>query len=269
MPSKTDFSFDKRVTNEYNKARLHPAEVSVKIGQAIADVVGDSGRVLEIGVGTGRIGYPVASAGCHVVGFDLSADMLGETDFHKPTALSGSLNVMQADMHHIPSPSNGYDGVLAVHVLHLATDWQRVMREAIRVLRIDGAFIIGNDWIDPASVTGRLRNEVRRYAVTLDPTLMPPAAGVSREQVLADLGATSHEQVIAAEWSEWLSPNDRFKVMEQRLDAESWIFTDEQFDQVMTHLHQCADNWWDDLDEQQEVKRRFILNITRGNWSDS
>lgn len=266
MPSKADFSFDKRVTNEYNKARLHPENVSTLIGDAVSTAVGLDGRVLEIGVGTGRIGYPVATAGCHVIGFDLSADMLGETNFHKPSALSGSLNLMQADMHHLPSASNTYDGVLAVHVLHLATDWQRVIREAVRVLRTDGAFIIGNDWIDPASVTGRLRNEVRRYAVTLDPSLMPPAAGISKQDLLADLGGTHHAQVIAAEWSEWISPNERFEVMKQRLDSESWIFTDEQFEQVMTHLNDCATDWWDDLDKKQEVKRRFILNITRGNW---
>ncbi|MGJ3239685.1 MAG: class I SAM-dependent methyltransferase [Anaerolineae bacterium] len=266
MSGKTDFSFDERVASLYNKQRAHPPEVSRQIGEAIAMQAGDGGRVLEIGVGTGRIGYPVASAGCHVVGFDLSAQMLGETAANQPEDMSGSISLLQADMHHMPCSANYFDAVLAVHVLHLATDWQQVMREATRILRIDGAFIQGDDWIDPQSVIGRLRNEMRRYAVTMDPSLMPPAAGVSKTEVLAQLGGTEHEEHIAAEWSTWISPNERLAAIEQRIDNESWIFTDEQFGQAFKHMQDCAASWWDDLDQPQEVKRRFTLKITRGEW---
>jgi len=71
-----DFSFDRRVSETYDRVRTHPKDVALKIGQAIAKIAGDDARILELGIGTGRIGLPVAAAGSEVVGVDLSRDML-------------------------------------------------------------------------------------------------------------------------------------------------------------------------------------------------
>lgn len=263
MKPNVDFSFDQRVVALYNKARAHPPEVSQQIGQAIASHITGGKHVLEIGIGTGRIAKPVAEAGCDVIGFDLSPHMLSEM---LPTSGTGSVNIVQSDMHKMPFYNDSFDAVMAVHVLHLARDWQQVMREATRVLRKGGTFIQGDDWIDPHSVVGRLRDELRRHAVRLNPKLMPPAAGISKETVLQDLGGTTFEKVIAAEWTTLMSPNDRIAVVEQRIDAESWILTDTEFESTVNHLKEFAANIWDNLDEKQVVTRRFKLKITRGDW---
>ena len=264
MKPRVDFSFDERVVALYNKARAHPPDVSKEIGQAITKEVHNNKRVLEIGVGTGRIALPVAQAGCDVIGFDLSPHMLGE--FLSPDSNSGSLSVLQSDMHTMPFESKSFDAVLAVHVLHLAKDWQQVIREAARVLKSGGAFIQGDDWIDPHSVVGRLRDELRMHAVRLNPNLMPPAAGISKADFMATLGGTEVTEYIAAEWTTYMSPNDRIAVVEQRIDAESWILTDDEFEKMLIHLREFAANIWDDLDEKQPVTRRFKLKITRGDW---
>lgn len=262
----TDFSFDERVIKRYNEARAHPPDVSQKVGEAIAALVAPDAPLLEIGVGTGRIGWPVAAQGRQVIGFDLSPHMLGEVERTRPESLSGALRLTRADMHHMPFASNRFGGVLAVHVLHLAKDWQQVLREASRVLRAGGAIIQGDDWIDPTSVIGIMRHELRMHAVRLDPSLMPPAALASKQDYMLELGGTTHEEIIAAEWEIMMSPAERLDIIEQKVDAESWIFSDEMFAKMLAHLRQFAAQKWPDLEAQQVVKRRFVLKVTRGDW---
>lgn len=262
---KFDFSFDKRVAKQYDAQRTHPPEVAQQIGEAIAAQAGLGARVLEIGIGTGRIAWPVVEAGCQVVGFDLSWDMLGEVFQGKTN--QPNLGILQADMHHMPVTHKQFDAVLAVHVLHLATDWHQVLKEAARGLRPGGAFIQGDDWIDPQSVTGQLRDELRRQAMALSPQTRPPAAGVSKQQFLAELGGSERQELIAAEWTTWLSPNERLEAVQKRMDAESWMFPDEIFNILFQKLQAFAAETWDNLDEKQPVTRRFLLTVTRGNWS--
>ncbi|NDJ60443.1 MAG: class I SAM-dependent methyltransferase [Chloroflexi bacterium] len=263
----TDFSFDERIVSLYNRQRAHPPEIARQIGAAIMAQLPDGARLLEIGIGTGRIGWPVAAAGGRVTGFDLSAQMLSQVyGDERPAEIAGALALAQADMQQMPFAADSFDGALAVHVLHLAQDWQRVIREVARVLRPGGVFIQGDDWIDPASVVGRLRDELRMHAVRLDPNLMPPAAGISKAQALADLGGTDVTEIVVAEWTAMISPAERLATVEARIDAESWIFTDAQFAQVLDHLRGFAADLWPNLDEQQPVTRRFVLKITRGAW---
>lgn len=260
-----NYAFDQRVAGRYNQQRAHPPEVAQAIGAGIAAEVGAGGRVLEIGIGTGRIAQPVRAAGCTVIGFDISGEMLQEAQ----SLVGGegaSLALLQADMHRLPFVAQGFDGVLAVHVLHLAKDWQAVIREAGRVLRPGGVFIQGDDWIDPQSVTGRLRDELRAWVIRTAPNMQPPAAGVSRAELLAELGGTTQGEVIAAEWTVEVSPAERLDAYANRLDAESWMLPPHMFDAALAHLRDFAAGIWTDLDTPQPVTRRFILKTARGDW---
>ncbi|MBK8987076.1 MAG: class I SAM-dependent methyltransferase [Chloroflexi bacterium] len=261
-----DFSFDQRVARQYEAQRAHPAEVSQSIGQAIAREAGVGARVLEIGIGTGRIARPVVAAGCRVVGFDVSANMLREVLGDERPFPPHALSLLQADMHDMPFGADSFDAVMAVHVLHLARNWQQVVHEIARVLRRDGAFIQGDDWIDPQSVVGRLRDELRRLGIALSPNMMPPAAGVSKQQVLADLGGVAASEVIAAEWVTWISPAERLQAIENKMDAESWFLPEDIFNTLLPQLRLFAAENWPDLAVKQAVTRRFILKITRGSW---
>lgn len=262
----TDFSFDERIIHMYNQQRAHPPEVSQQIGEAILAQVGGDKRILEIGIGTGRIAWPVAQAGGKVVGFDLSPYMLGEVFKADVSLQRGALAIAQADMHHLPFCDHCFDAVLAVHVLHLATDWQAMLREVARVLKPDGALIQGEDWMDPQSIIGQLRHQVRMQAVQLDPSLMPPAAEVSKADYLATLGGTAVSEILAAEWQVEMSAAERLATIEQRLDAETWILSDDHFAQIFEHLQQYAREQWPDLEAKQPIQRRFRLTITRGHW---
>jgi 2-polyprenyl-3-methyl-5-hydroxy-6-metoxy-1,4-benzoquinol methylase len=75
-------AFD-RAAEYYDQTRGFPAEVSEHIADVIEEAAGlgdrpegAAGRLLEIGVGTGRISLPLHRRGRRTVGIDLSEPML-------------------------------------------------------------------------------------------------------------------------------------------------------------------------------------------------
>lgn len=72
-----DGYFDERVAARYDESasEMFEADVVDPAVDFLADVVGD-GRALELGIGTGRIGLPLAKRGVRVHGIDLSKAMI-------------------------------------------------------------------------------------------------------------------------------------------------------------------------------------------------
>ncbi len=264
---KPDFSFDARVSSRYAAQRAHPPEVSKAIGEAVFAQVGADRRVLEIGIGTGRIALPVVAAGCRVIGFDLSAEMLAEVKAQlADDDRRARLRILRADMHAIPLRDNSVDGAMAIHVLHLAKDWRKVLTEAARVMRTGAAFMEGSDWIDPESVTGALRDELRAKVAALTPNFMPPAATAARDTLLRDLGGDDVQELRVAEWLTYASPAERLSAIAERRDNESWVLPPDLFETVLAHLRDYAAARWDDLETPQPVMRRFLMRVWRGDW---
>ena len=264
-----DFSFDQRIARQYNDQRAHPPAVAQRVGEAIAALLSPGATVLELGIGTGRIAYPVARAGCRVVGIDLSRDMLNEVGRQSATGDSAPLLLAQANIEHLPIKDRSMDAVLAVHVLHLVSDWRCALAEAARTLRPGGAFIQGRDWVDPNSVAGQMRNELRQYVMKLSPTLRPPAAGRELAMALAELSGappSKEAEIVAAEWEVAISPAEMLASIAARNQAESWVLTDDLLEAVVTHLQQWTATRWPDLHQKQPVTQRFLLSVTRGPW---
>jgi ubiquinone/menaquinone biosynthesis C-methylase UbiE len=253
------FSFDERVADRYNLQRAHPPQISEQIAAAIQAALPDGARVLEIGVGTGRIALPLAAIGVSVTGIDISPKMLAQVT-------SANLRLVQADMLRMPFAADSFNGALAVHVLHLAKDLEGVLGEIARTLRPDGMLIQGEDWIDPKSVVGFMRDELRRYVAELRPDMMPPAAQRSRADLIRDLGGTETTETVAAEWTLQVSPAERLRAIEERKDAESWILPQPLFEKVLAHMREVAAATWSDLEARQPVTRRFNVKVTRGDW---
>ncbi len=266
MSEQPNYQFDARAATEYNQSRAHPPEVSQRVGAAIAEQIGTGQHALEIGVGTGRIAFPVARAGCRVTGIDLSGHML--QDLWDDPALYPMLRLARADMHRLPFADAAFDAVLAVHVLHLSQDVKTMLAEIARVLKADGKLIQGDDWIDPQSCTGMIRNELRAQVMRVAPDFIPPSALLPRDEILAELGGpqTRVDEQIVAEWTTYASPADRLQAIEQRKDPESWVLGPDLFEKCVAHLRTFAAETWHDLEAQQTVTRRFILKITHGAW---
>lgn len=248
------------IAGAYDQVRGHPPEVAEQIGRAIASLVGNNALVLELGIGTGRIALPVASAGCRVVGIDISAEMLRAAR----TKDSGeALWLLQGNIERLPFADGVFDATLAVHVLHLARDWRGALAEALRVLRPGGVFIQGRDWRDPQSCVGRLRSKLRETLIDLLPGARPPGAGAAIGQALAKLGAMAEPEVVAASWVAPISPAQVLEEMRSRSDAETWVLDDVTLNAALERLRAWAASVYSDLNQPEMVERRFVLQAAR------
>ncbi len=262
---KLDFSFDGRVSGQYDRQRQHPPEVSAHIGQFVAELLPSAAEVLELGIGTGRIALPVVAAGCRVTGIDVSAAMLSELQ----AASVGSItrpSLVRGDISRLPFSDCCFDAVTAVHVLHLVADWEQALASALRVLRPGGRLLLGRDWIDPESMAGKMQGEFRRVVLELmGPQLKAPTGGQTISGALVRLGAEAQhmgaDELVAAQWQAELSPTDILNAIRERRYAESWVLPDEMLGPVDERMRHYAISNWSDLDASQPVPRRFVFAV--------
>jgi len=268
-----DYRFDTRVVARYDALRGHPSGVSADIGRAIAAEAGEGARLLELGVGTGRIAMPVASAGCEVHGVDLSSHMLGALSRRIAADGLNRIHLAQADITALPFRANTFDGAIAVHVLHLVAEWPGVLAQVHRVVRPGGTLVLGRDWLDPESFSGMIRNHFRKTVVDVGREMLPPGAtaaappsgGAAIVKALMQLGARplGEGETVAAEWRTELTPRQVLDGIRSRDDAESWVLPDDVLAETMRRLDAFAAAQWPELDAPLPVRRRFLLGIFR------
>ena len=121
------------------------------------------GPVLEIGVGTGRLAIPTASAGVSVTGLDLSQTMLDRADakLRRSQPLTGVLDLIRADMREFDLCKSFPLVTIPSNTLLLALsqeDQLRTLRCAARHLEPDGRlvfdiFIPGPDLLADRDIT--------------------------------------------------------------------------------------------------------------------
>ncbi|MEE4639689.1 MAG: class I SAM-dependent methyltransferase [Wenzhouxiangella sp.] len=266
-----DYRFDTRVAAQYDALRGHPPAVSDDIGLAIASRLGERAKVLELGVGTGRIALPVAAAGCEVFGVDLSSHMLSALSRRlKVDGLSG-IHLVRSDITALPFRAAAFDAAMAVHVLHLVSDWAGVLAQVSRLVRPGGQLMLGRDWVDPESFSGIIRNQFRKTVVEVGREMLPPGAsaagppsgGAAIVGTLAELGAQPVDggEVVAAQWRTDLTPRQVLNGIRSRDDAESWVLPDDVLTETMQRLDAFAAAKWPDLDRAQSVERRFLVGV--------
>lgn len=256
-----EITFDK-IADVYDAQRAHPPAAATAIGQAIVAQTGIGAKVLEIGIGSGRIALPVAAAGARVIGIDVSTGML-TTARERSQQADVPLWLIRADAQALPFATAAFDAVLAVHVLHLLSDWRTALAEMVRVVKTGGLIIQGVDWRDPTSCVGLLRSQLRQAVIDLLPGSRPPGAGAAVNQHLAKLGVSVGEPIEAARWQRSISPAEVLAGMAARIDAETWALSDEVLQTAIERVQAWAERQWADLNEPQVVEHRFLLTVGR------
>ena len=97
-----------------------------------------SGKVLEVGVGTGR-NLKYYPAGCLVTGIDKSEGMLEKAQ-EKATDMN-NVTLLLMDAEHMEFPDNSFDYVVTTFVLCTIPDPVKALREMRRVLKPSGELI--------------------------------------------------------------------------------------------------------------------------------
>lgn len=135
-------TFD-RAAGYYDQTRGFPPGVEQGVAETIARAahLKPTDRVLEIGIGTGRIALPLAPYVRACYGVDLAASMIDRLVEKRD---SEPVYPLLADATRLPFADATFDAVIAVHIFHLIPAYKQAFQEAARVLKPGG--VLAHGW---------------------------------------------------------------------------------------------------------------------------
>jgi SAM-dependent methyltransferase len=259
-------AFD-RAAGFYDESRGLRPEVSELVADRVEEAVGPAARLLEIGVGTGRIALPLHRRGREIVGVDLSLPMLDR--FRAKAAAAGlpPPAVLRADAGRLPFRDACVDAVLEVHVLHLVPDWELALEEARRVLAPGGTLLrAGGGAYERGS--GSPRDQViRRFDELAFAGDGPPrvVGATSHRQVLDALAAMGGrvEELAPVAWEEPETYAEALRWVEERVFSSHWRLPDERWRTAAARVRAEVEAAHPDLDAPQASSHTFDLTAVR------
>ena len=143
-----------------------------------------SGRVLEVGVGTG-LSLPDYDKQLEIVGIDLSPDMLEKArERVADEELDHVTGLHEMDAADLKFPDGAFDTVVAMYVMTVVPEPEMVMRELARVTKPGGQVLLVNHFSQREGVRGWME---RRMAPFADKIGWRSVFDVSRVTVCDDL----------------------------------------------------------------------------------
>lgn len=262
-----------RAADFYDETRGLPPEVGERICEMMSRAIGDiNARVLEVGVGTGRIAFPLLRRGHRVTGVDLSLPMMrkfqekvsGQTD------IAARLSLVRAEATRLPFASASFDAVLEVHVLHLIPHWRVALDEMKRVLRRGGLLLRGHSggelkqeeasWSPWAETRTLWRDILRKMGHPIDwvgTKSVPDLLAAIR------VGAQEVTQLPLVKWSITDSFQRAYGFLEGKIFSDTWRVPDEVFIESIHRLHEELVHKHGDLNQSHEVEQSFQIFVAR------
>lgn len=270
-PAPQSLNFD-RAAAVYDATRGYSPDVAEQIGAAIIEAASAQSetRFLEVGVGTGRIAWPIAQRGYDYTGVDISEKMqdqlrakvqLLQQEAAGASAPALRLQLVTADMTALPFPNASFDVVVAVHVFHLVSAWKQALDEVLRVLKPGGFFLHCWDEYtgkDEHPLQERWAECVREVGGEVGTLGAPRRSSV--RNYLSECGLTS-ETLRTVTWTNQDSPKDEFDYIAQRTWSRTWLVSDEVFSASLRCLESWAINHYGPrYTIQQPFTHQFIIS---------
>ena len=126
-----------RYDSSYDDPGRRGRLVRARLGAATALLGDRPGRVLDAGMGGGRLVEALAEAGWTVTGSDVSPEMVELARRRVP-----GTTLVVAPIESLPFEDGSFDAVTALGVLEFAQDVDAALRELARVLRPDGRAVV-------------------------------------------------------------------------------------------------------------------------------
>lgn len=131
---------------------------------AVRIINSGSGKVLEVGVGTG-LSLPEYNKHLEITGIDLAPEMLDKA--HERVAKEGLTNVKGLhvmDAGDLQFPDNSFDTVVAMYVITVVPEPEKVMRELARVVKPGGEVMLVNHFSQENGVRGWVERQMAPFA---------------------------------------------------------------------------------------------------------
>lgn len=250
MPNES-VAFD-RAADYYDRTRGFPAGVEQDVGALIVEAGGltAANRVLEIGIGTGRIALPVAPHIHAYYGIDLALPML---DRLLAKRTNEPIYPLQGDATRLPFADAAFDAVVAVHIFHLIPGWRDVLSEVSRVLRPNAPLLHGWNGRLLLDELQRVWQEATGEARETKGAVAPDA----RINFLADNGWRELGAVHTHHFTIQRSPQDFYNSMEQRYFSSTWRMTDEQVERGLAAVRAYFAAHYDDPTKPETLESSF------------
>lgn len=256
-------SFD-RAASTYEATRGFPPGVAEQVAQAATALVGGpAARVLEVGIGTGRIGRPLAARGPRVVGVDLSRAMMTQLRHLAPNGTPRP-QLVQGEASRLPLATASLDAAVAAHVFHLIPDWRGTLREVRRVLRAGGPLLNGFDWRPPDSPSSRIFDHWR--GLLRERGCDPHGPGARdfddiKSHLLAEGAAL--EEVRVGSWTVTRSVAHALETIEHRTWSSTWTVPEDFFPACLAELRAWAEAQFGGLEQTYATPHHFVWQVYR------
>lgn len=253
-------SFD-NAADVYDATRALPPEIAAKQTEALLTELRAIGsdRLLEIGIGTGRIARPLMERGVRVTGVDLAPRMV-ERLREQLTPRHIAPDLAFADATRLPFRDASFRAALMVHVLHLVSDWRATIAETRRVLGTGGVFFHAVPQYpepNPWRVLWHKRKELyAKHGVKPRPRPEP-------EQIvgaLRDAGG-SLRTVVYAEEEERDVLQKIVNDLRDRVDSSSWEVPPEVHGAYVADFEAWCREEYGDLQREYVVRIQYELQV--------
>ncbi len=131
---------------------------------AVEIINGSAGKVLEVGVGTG-LSLPEYKSHLEITGIDLAPEML-ERARERVAAekLTNVAGLHEMDAGNLQFPDASFDMVVAMYVITVVPDPEKVMRELARVVKPGGEVMLVNHFSQDDGVRGWVERRMAPFA---------------------------------------------------------------------------------------------------------
>jgi len=240
-----------RAAGYYDATRGFPDGVAPQVARAFYEAggLGRRSRVLELGIGTGRIALPLSELVAGVVGVDLARAMLAKLLAKRG---AGRVEVACADAARLPLRDACADAAIAVHVFHLIPRWRDVLAEIARVLRPGAPLLHGGDDHARGAAWARWRERIdARFGVE--------NVGVPRARIegfLDDEGWRPQGERRVA-FARRLRPAALVELVAARTWSMTWRMGDAELRAAVDALRDGLREAFGDLDREVELETSF------------
>ena len=254
-------SFD-NAADAYDATRgLEPWIVEKQTEAILAELrAAGAERLLEAGIGTGRITRPVMERGVRVTGLDLAPRMIARlreqlTPQHLPPDL------IYGDATRLPLRDGSFRAVLMVHVLHLVADWKRTIAEMRRVLAPGGVFLHDVTNYDAGANPWRrvLAHRTQMLANRGVVTRKRPEPEEIEDGLRA--GGGSLRTVVYATDEERTVPQQLIERMRTRTDSWTWEIPAEIHEEFLDEFERWCRQEFGDLQREYAQPVQYELQV--------
>jgi ubiquinone/menaquinone biosynthesis C-methylase UbiE len=221
MPARELKSFD-RVASVYDETRSAPPVVAEAVTRALLDVLRENGasRLLEVGIGTGRIACPLADGGVRVTGIDISPKMLAVL-----RAKTRAIDVVLSEAAHPPFQNGSFDAALFVHILHLIPQPAAMIEATLNLLRRPGVVIIGTEDDPPVqNIVDEIITNAKRQIAGVDDEARDAEAKARGDALMSAVeargGSVSRRKVVS--WAHTTTVGEMLERQARRDYSSSW-----------------------------------------------